>query len=177
MNEYHPDKRSRRMPIGDLAKKTGVSPETLRYYEHEGLLSRPPRNASGYREYDEDAVGQVRFILRAKNLGFSLEEIVDLLKFSTNAECATARVNQQLTEIEEQIARLENIRARLASLVAVCPHGCAPVECCPILSAMQTEKGETDSPPSPEVSPHDAPDSCRNTVKTGLFSTGSLKLD
>ncbi|MDR2626139.1 MAG: heavy metal-responsive transcriptional regulator [Zoogloeaceae bacterium] len=169
MSGYDQENDSRRMSIGELAEKTGVTTNALRYYEQEGLLPHPQRNASGYREYDENAIWQVRFILRAKNLGFCLEEIVDLLKFSANAECATVRVNRRLTEIEEQIAHLESIRARLASLVAVCPHGCDPVECCPILSAMQAEKGETCSPGTTEVSAYDVSASCRDSVKTGLF--------
>jgi MerR family copper efflux transcriptional regulator len=130
------------MSIGELARKTGVSTDTLRYYEHEGLLPPPPRRASGYREYDEEALGQVRFVLRAKELGFSLEEIVDLLNLSSDAEYGVAgvkaRASHRLAEIEKEMARLEGIRARLASLVAACP-GCGPLEGCPILSAMRAE--------------------------------------
>jgi MerR family copper efflux transcriptional regulator len=130
------------MSIGDLARKTGVSTDTLRYYEHKGLLPRPSRCASGYREYGEEAVGQVRFVLRAKELGFSLEEIVDLLNLSSDAEYGVAgvkaRASRRLAEIEREIARLESIRARLASLVAACP-GCGPLEGCPILLAIRAE--------------------------------------
>jgi MerR family copper efflux transcriptional regulator len=143
MNSTYDETRARRMSIGELARKTGVSPDTLRYYEHEGLLPRPSRRASGYREYDEDAVGQVRFILRAKELGFCLEEIVDLLNFSSDAEHGVAgmkaRASRRLAEIEKEIARLETIRVRLASLVAACP-GCGPLEDCPILSAIRAEE-------------------------------------
>jgi MerR family copper efflux transcriptional regulator len=134
--------RKKPMSIGELSAMTGVSPDTLRYYEREGLLPRPQRGASGYREYDEEAVGQVRFVLRAKELGFSLEEIVDLLNLSSDAEYGVAgvkaRASRRLTEIEKEIARLEGIRARLASLVAACP-GCGPLEGCPILSAIRAE--------------------------------------
>ncbi|MDR1935248.1 MAG: heavy metal-responsive transcriptional regulator [Candidatus Accumulibacter sp.] len=141
MNGYGYDQKSgsRRMSIGELARETGVTTETLRYYEHEGLLPRPQRSASGYREYDRNAIWQVLFILRTKELGFSLEEISDLLKLSDNAKCATERANRRLAEIEKQIAHLESIRARLARLVATCPDGCDPSECCPILSAIQPE--------------------------------------
>ncbi|MDR2365682.1 MAG: heavy metal-responsive transcriptional regulator [Zoogloeaceae bacterium] len=131
----------RPISIGILARTTGVPTSTLRYYEREGLLPRPLRGASGYREYDGgDAVRQVHFILRAKDLGFSLEEIADLLNLSADAESGVAgvkaRASRRLAEIEGQIARLESIRARLASLVAACPgHG--PLECCPILSAIR----------------------------------------
>jgi MerR family copper efflux transcriptional regulator len=142
MNRTQSEDRARRMSIGELARKTGVSPDTLRYYEHEGLLPRPPRRASGYREYDEEAAGRVRFILRAKELGFSLEEIVDLLNLSSDAEYGVAgvkaRASRRLGEIETQIARLDAIRVRLASLVAACP-GRGPLEGCPILSAIRAE--------------------------------------
>ncbi|MDR2093676.1 MAG: heavy metal-responsive transcriptional regulator [Azoarcus sp.] len=131
---------SRPMSIGELARKTGVSADKLRYYEREGLLPHPRRGSSGYREYGAEAAGQVYFILRAKDLGFSLEEIADLLRLSSDTESGIAgvkaRASRRLAEIEGQIARLENIRARLASLVAACPgHG--PLECCPILSAIR----------------------------------------
>jgi MerR family copper efflux transcriptional regulator len=141
MNERNNGAAFRPMSIGKLARMTGVSTDTLRYYEREGLLPRPLRGASGYREYDgEEAVRQVHFILRAKDLGFSLDEIADLLNLSVDAESGVAgvkaRASRRLAEIEGQIARLEGIRARLASLVAACPgHG--PLEGCPILSAIR----------------------------------------
>ena len=134
---------SRPMSIGKLASVTQVSTNTLRYYEREGLLPRPRRGASGYREYDGNAVDRVHFILRAKELGFSLEEIADLLDLSVDAESGVAgvrvRASRRLAEIETQIAYLEGIRARLASLVAACP-GCGPLEGCPILSAIRAEE-------------------------------------
>ncbi|MDR3158255.1 MAG: heavy metal-responsive transcriptional regulator [Zoogloeaceae bacterium] len=137
------ENRSRHLSIGTLAKETGVSASALRYYERENLLPPPQRSAGGYRKYDKNAVWRVRFIVRAKELGFSLEEIADLLKFSVNAECAKARVGQHLTEIETRIARLESVRARLSRLMATCPRGCDPPGCCPIFSAMQAEERET----------------------------------
>ena len=107
------------------------------------MLPRRRRGTSGYREYDGNAVDRVHFILRAKELGFSLEEIADLLNLSIDAESGVAgvkaRASRRLAEIETQIAYLEGIRARLASLVAACPgHG--PLECCPILSAIRAEE-------------------------------------
>ncbi|MDR2789299.1 MAG: heavy metal-responsive transcriptional regulator [Candidatus Accumulibacter sp.] len=135
----------RPMSIGDLARKTGVSAVKLRYYEREGLLPHPRRGSSGYREYGAEAAGQVSFILRAKALGFSLEEIADLLNLSADAESGVAgvkaRASRRLAEIEKQIAHLDGIRARLASLVSACPgHG--PLECCPILSAIRDGGGD-----------------------------------
>ena len=64
---------------GQVAKQTGVNVETLRYYERQGLIDAPPRTASGYREYPAETVSRIRFIRRAKALGFTLQEIGDLL--------------------------------------------------------------------------------------------------
>ncbi|MDR3300499.1 MAG: heavy metal-responsive transcriptional regulator [Candidatus Accumulibacter sp.] len=141
-----------RMSIGTLAKKTGVSVDTLRYYEREGLLPHPGRRSSGYREYDRDAVLQVHFILRAKELGFSLEDIADLLNLSADAEHGVqgvkAKASQRLAEVKQQIAHLECIRNRLARLVDACP-GCGSPECCPILSDMWGEDETPVAPASP----------------------------
>ncbi|MDR0665583.1 MAG: heavy metal-responsive transcriptional regulator [Helicobacteraceae bacterium] len=143
MSECNSRATPRYMSIGKLSRKTGVSTDALRYYEREGLLPRPRRRVSGHRAYDEEAIEQVRFILRAKELGFNLDEIANLLNFSSDAKHGVAnvkaRASRRLAEIEEQIARLESVRARLASLVAVCPgHG--PPERCPILSALRSEE-------------------------------------
>jgi len=68
------------MTIGKLAKRAGVGVETIRFYERKGLLPEPPRRYSGYREYPESAIDRVRFIRRAKELGFTLKEIGELLE-------------------------------------------------------------------------------------------------
>lgn len=131
-----------RFTIGTLSRETGLPVDTLRYYEREGLLPQPPRRASGYREYDWSAVKRVRFILRAKELGFSLDEIADLLSFSTDnehgVEGVKERASSRLAEIERQIAQLEAIRSRLAQLVAACPGSGSP-DCCPILHSINDE--------------------------------------
>ncbi|MDR2788967.1 MAG: heavy metal-responsive transcriptional regulator [Candidatus Accumulibacter sp.] len=142
MNRYAQERRVRHLSIGMLAKETGVSTDTLRYYEHKGLLPPPQRSASMYREYDMDAAWRIRFILHAKELGFSLEEIGDLLRLSANAECARARASQRLKAVKAQIARLESVCARLSRLVTACPQGCDSPGCCPILSALRAEKDE-----------------------------------
>ncbi|NMG36419.1 MerR family transcriptional regulator [Azoarcus sp. TTM-91] len=131
-----------RFTIGTLSKETGLPVDTLRYYEREGLLPQPPRRSSGYREYDRGAVKRVRFILRAKELGFSLDEIADLLNFSADQERGVEgvkeRASRRLAETERQIAQLEAIRSRLAQLVAACPGSGSPA-CCPILSTIRDD--------------------------------------
>ncbi|WP_079435010.1 heavy metal-responsive transcriptional regulator [Zoogloea sp. LCSB751] len=124
--------------IGTLAERAGVSIDTIRHYEREGLLSPPPRSAAGYRRYSVDAVERVRFICRAKTLGFTLEEIRDLLGFSNDREKGVRNVKQlatlRLQEINERINALIAIRDELAELVKACP-GDGELECCPILNA------------------------------------------
>lgn len=124
--------------IGTLAERAGVSIDTIRHYEREGLLSPPPRSAAGYRRYSADAVERVRFICRAKTLGFTLDEIRDLLGFSNDREKGVRNVKQlaslRLQEINERINALIAIRDELAELVKACP-GDGELECCPILNA------------------------------------------
>ena len=72
--------------IGAVARRAGVGIDTIRYYEREGLLPEPQRRASGYRDYGPDVVERLRFIRRAKDLGFTLEEIRELLALSTDRE-------------------------------------------------------------------------------------------
>ena len=125
--------------IGALAKKADVAIDTIRYYEREGLLPNPQRRASGYREYDDGAIKRVRFIRRAKDLGFTLEEIRDLLMLETDrnhgVEAIKQRATERLAELDRRIAQLTEMRNELAQLVEACP-GCGEPECCPILSSI-----------------------------------------
>ena len=75
------------MWISQTAREAGVNPQTLRYYERRGLLARPPRRGSGYREYSADAVRIVRFIKKAQELGFSLDELVVSCRDGRTAHC------------------------------------------------------------------------------------------
>ncbi len=133
--------------IGALARQSEVAIDTIRYYEREGLLPIPQRRASGYREYDASAVERVRFIRRAKELGFSLEEIRDLLELQGDrkhgVEGIKQRASKRLDELNQRIAQLTETRDALARLVDECP-GCGEPECCPILTNIQ---GEPVAPP------------------------------
>lgn len=132
----------RSFTIGALARRAGVAIDTIRYYEREGLLPSPRRRASGYREYGESEVRRVRFIRRAKDLGFSLDEIRELLELETDrsngVEAVKQRAMQRLQDIDRRLAQLTDMRNELAQLVAACPGGGEP-ECCPILSTMHGE--------------------------------------
>jgi DNA-binding transcriptional MerR regulator len=74
------------MKIDHVAKQAGVGVETIRFYEHKGLLGQPPRTYVGYRKYSKEAVAKIRFIKRTKDLGFSLSEIAELLSLETNPQ-------------------------------------------------------------------------------------------
>ena len=131
------------LTIGAVAKRAGVAIDTIRYYEREGLLPEPTRRPSGYRSYGEGTVAQLRFIRRAKTLGFTLEEIRDLLALSADRQrgvkAVKQRAQQRLAEIEARIAELERVRAGLSELVEACPGHGAP-EACPILRALGGEE-------------------------------------
>lgn len=127
------------MRIGTVARESGVSIDTIRYYEREGLLPPPRRRPSGYREYDADALARLRFIRRAKDLGFSLEDIRELLSLSTDREHGVKGVKQRaqrrLARVDERLAQFQRMRDGLEELIANCPGHGALGEC-PILRAL-----------------------------------------
>jgi MerR family copper efflux transcriptional regulator len=128
--------------IGEVAKRAQVGIDTVRYYERNHLLPDPPRRLSGYREYHRDDVRRLRFIRRAKDLGFTLAEIRELLTLSTDRERGVrgvkARADARLAEVELRIRELQSMRRGLKRLIAACPgHG--PLENCPILAALGEE--------------------------------------
>jgi MerR family copper efflux transcriptional regulator len=131
------------LTIGTVAKRAGVPIDTIRYYEREGLLPEPLRRASGYRSYNESAISRLRFIRRAKDLGFTLEEIRDLLALSTDrhrgVKAVRQRAEQRLAGIDARIAELMRIRTGLEQLIEACP-GRGDPEQCPILRALADEE-------------------------------------
>ena len=131
------------MKIGELARAAGVPIDTVRYYERQGLLPLPARTASGYRQYGHDDAARLRFVRRAKALGFTLEEIRELLGLSARREADIAGMKaaamQKLADIDDKLAELQRMRAGLDSLIASCPgHGA--LEHCPILDALADER-------------------------------------
>ena len=126
--------------IGTLAKRAGVSIDTVRYYERGGLLAPKTRLASGYRRYSELEVARLRFIRRAQALGFSLKEVKELLALSKLRDVGRVRrtAQEKLADVEERIASLQRVRQGLAGLIAACPgHGRAAD--CPLLKALGDE--------------------------------------
>lgn len=127
------------LTVSQLAKAAGVELSTIRYYERRGLVQPAARRASGYRQYDPDAVRRVRFIRHAQELGFSLEDIAELLalRMNTQGSCADVRRRAQhkLSEIESKIISLNRMRSTLESLIASCSEQ-EPTSECPILGAI-----------------------------------------
>lgn len=127
------------MKIGEIARSSGLSVETVRYYEKQGLLPRAPRRRSGYREFTDDAVRRLQFIHRAKDLGFTLREIRDLLSLRVERgnTCADVRrrASAKLEEVEARIIELRRVKVALARLVASCT-GEGPNSDCPFLDAL-----------------------------------------
>jgi Hg(II)-responsive transcriptional regulator len=126
------------MWIGEAAEQAGVNIQTLRYYERRGLLPKPPRRTSGYREFPEDAVRMVRFIKRAQDLGFSLDEVEALLRLRRNSGRNRQRIRsvaeRRIADIERKIEELERMRGALQTLVHTC-HAGTTLDC-PIIEAL-----------------------------------------
>jgi MerR family mercuric resistance operon transcriptional regulator len=133
------------LTIGQLAKQAEINIDTIRYYERRGLISPPRRKESGYRQYFEDAVLRIRFIKHAKDLGFSLDEISELLslRLDRTAKCGDIkkRAQRKITEIEGKIQMLERMRVTLVRLTKTCDEG-RQVSECPILEALDQDAGE-----------------------------------
>lgn len=128
------------MTIGRLAKEVGINIDTIRYYERNGLIPEPVRRASGYREYQVADLRRLRFILRAKDLGFTLAEIGELLSLSGDKDVrgVKRRAEQRLEQVEYKIKELQRVRRGLKTLVDACPgHG--DLEHCPIVAALSSE--------------------------------------
>lgn len=138
------------LTIGRIAKLAEVNIETVRYYERRGLLPAPPRTDAGYRLYDEQSVARLRFIKQAQALGFTLEEIGELLALRVDAETSCDEVRQRAerktADVAEKIRSLQAIQGALAELVATCALGGGPEGECPFLASLerQSEVEETE---------------------------------
>lgn len=124
--------------IGRLAKQAGVNIDTVRFYEREGLLERAPRSASGYRLYRSADADRLKFIRRAKELGFSLEDIAELLRLAEGGEKRAdvkAIAQRRVADLERRIEELQAMHAILAHHVRHC-SGRGSVKGCPIIEAL-----------------------------------------
>jgi len=132
------------LKIGQAAKEAGVNVDTVRYYERRGLLPSPQRKESGYRQYMGDTVKRIRFIKHAQELGFSLNEIAELLslKLDPVAACSDVKkkAERKIAEIEEKLEMLRKMREALGCLVEMCEENREAGEC-PILEALDNSNG------------------------------------
>ncbi len=131
------------MTTGQLAKKAGVNIQTIRYYERRGLMPKPHRRESGYREYSDEAVKRIQLIRHAKGLGFSLKEIHELLSLSLDPETPCSEVKKRaeakISDIDERIKNLQWIKNSLLKLSKACQRSW-PISECPILEALEKQK-------------------------------------
>ncbi|MCH7686227.1 MAG: heavy metal-responsive transcriptional regulator [Planctomycetes bacterium] len=130
------------LTIGQVAQRAEVGIETIRFYEREGVLAKPDRSASGYRLFDEDVIDRLRFIGRAKELGFTLKEIKELLslKLDPATSCADVkgRAEAKIADIEIKVRTLQRMQKALVKLTKAC-SGSGSTTDCPILEALDHE--------------------------------------
>ena len=129
------------MTVSNLAKAAGVNPHTVRYYEREGLLERPLRSAAGYREYDRSALGRLRFICQAKQIGFTLREIRELMGLNSekpqSCGCVQKVVEEKLSDLEEKMKAMRRMKKLLQCLLDRCTESASDTPC-PVLEHLSS---------------------------------------
>ncbi|MGE5668813.1 MAG: Hg(II)-responsive transcriptional regulator [Betaproteobacteria bacterium] len=128
---------NKELTIGRLAQAAGVNVETIRYYQRRGLVDEPAKPVGGHRRYAPSAASRVRFIKRAQQLGFTLEEVTGLLRLQDGQSCRETRLlaERKLAMIEGRIADLTRMRRMLKGLIAKCAAGRRP-RSCPIIATL-----------------------------------------
>ena len=125
------------LTIGEVARRAGVGIQTVRYYERLGLIDKPFRNDSGYRQFSEEVLGQLRFIKRAQVLGFSLREIKELLSFrddaASNCDRVLRRLLAKISNLEQKTRQLQRMRLSLEKLARACSEA---TSACPVLDRL-----------------------------------------
>lgn len=131
------------LTVSGVAKRAQVNPQTIHYYERRGLLPQAVRSPSNYRLYDEEAVRRVRFVKKAQELGFMLEEIKELLSLRAEprnqCDAVRLRAEAKVRAVNEKIHALMRITAALEGLIEEC-SGRGPATPCPILAALDSEE-------------------------------------
>jgi DNA-binding transcriptional MerR regulator len=139
--------------IGELAARSGVTPDTLRYYERLGLLPKTPRTSGGFRRYTADAVERLRFIKQAQSLGLTLHEIRDLLGYQTSGgltRCRQVRdmLRAKLAELQARLVELQEFQRTLSNYFQDCERTLSRAGAratraepdCPVLETLRTTK-------------------------------------
>lgn len=131
------------LTIGQVAKQTGISHDTIRLYERYGLIDEPPRSPNGYRQYSLDAIERLTFILRSKKMGFTLKEIQELLSIhqSSKQSCNDVKQHAQekLTQVYDKINELKNLERTLKQLILACEKH-KPNDLCPIFTSLKRSR-------------------------------------
>ena len=149
--------------IGTLARNAGVNVETVRYYQRRGLLTEPARPLGGVRHYGEDALRRIEFIRQCQTLGFSLDEVGELLSLDDGRHCAEASslAAHKLEDVRARLARLRRIERMLGQLLAQC-HRSRGLLRCPLIDALSTRRsgsaGRDQRQPSGRARRSPAPD-------------------
>ncbi|MDD9899029.1 MAG: MerR family transcriptional regulator [Candidatus Melainabacteria bacterium] len=145
-----------KLKISEFARLAGLNQQSIRYYESLGLIPEPSRNESGYREYDESYLGNIKFIKNAQELGFNLEEIKTLvrLRFDTEALGADVKdvVKQKVKELDAKIEELEKLKKYLQDLDSSCT-GDMSTSSCPIMNSIKGDCSNENSPMASSSSP------------------------
>ena len=128
--------------IGQVARQTGVTVETVRFYEKQGLIAVPQRSDAGYRQYPQETVKRVQFIQHAKEVGFTLKDIGDLLALrrepGTTCTDIKLRATQKIEEVDQKIQDLKRIREALGRMIMKC-SGRGALSECPILEELELD--------------------------------------
>lgn len=135
--------RSRQLTIGAIARETGVGVETVRYYQRRGLLREPERTYGRIRRYGPTDVARLHFIRTAKELGFSLNEVAELLQLDDGTECDEARAlaEKKLADVRKKIVVLGSIERVLTELVHECQQQDGSIDCPLIVSLRERSAG------------------------------------
>ncbi len=135
------------MHIGRVAKKIGLTPDAIRFYERNALLPRPPRTAGGFRQYADADVETLGFIQQAQGLGFTLKEVRELLKLRHERlqPCAPVRrrLQQKLSDVRNKLADLEELKRELEAALRACNRELSKRHTrCPLLSSPKPRNGK-----------------------------------
>ncbi len=124
--------------IGELANKLNINVETIRFYQRKGLIQQPKKPLSGFRYYDETIADQLNFIIQAKTLGFTLQEISSLMSLDNDCQQVQSLSLQKLTLIREKINNLQKLEQVISQMTASCNINNSN-ENCPIIASLKSK--------------------------------------
>lgn len=153
------DQGTNNLTIGEFAALAGVGVETIRFYQRKGLLPEPPRRAGSIRRYGAADVERLRFVKSAQSLGFSLDEVAELLRLEDGAHCgeASALAEAKLADIRKKLAELSRMEGVLSGLVNACHVGRGKVSCPLIASFRAPDSAMTTADINSAAKPHARP--------------------